>query len=146
MAALCHTANEVAVSNVAALLEHGERYHPALVVPNRVSISYAQLRQLTEETAHKLVSYGIGKGERGAMVSTNGLEAIVLFLATSTVATACPLNPAYKEDEFRFYLEDVGAQFLVVPPGEAEARRKAITAGRAGLEELIGSSSQLRLE
>ena len=145
MAALCHTANEVAASNVAALLEHGERDHPAVVVPNRVSISYAQLRQLTEETAHKLASHGIGKGERVAMVSTNGLEAIVLFLATSTVATACPLNPAYKEDEFRFYLEDVGAQFLVVPPGEAEAARKAMPAGGAVIEASLGSDGQFRM-
>ncbi len=132
-------------SNVAALLERGERDHPALVVPNRVSISYARLRQLTEEAAHTLASRGIGKGERVATVSTNGLEAILLFLATSTVATACPLNPAYKEDEFRFYLEDVGARFLVVPPDEAEAARQAMPSGGTLIEARFDQDGRLHM-
>ena len=31
---------------------------------------------------------------------------IVSFLAASMAGTAAPLNPSYKEEEFRFYLED----------------------------------------
>src|SRR5207253_4102157 len=36
-----------------------------------------------------------------------------------------PLNPAYKEDEFRFYLDDTNARVLVVPADGAEAARRA---------------------
>ena len=37
--------------------------------------------------------------------------------------TAAPLNPGYKEDEFRFYLEDTNAKVLLLPPdGVDEAR------------------------
>ena len=40
--------------------------------------------------------------------------------------TAAPLNPGYKEDEFRFYLEDTDARVLLLPPdGADEARRAA---------------------
>ena len=40
--------------------------------------------------------------------------------------TAAPLNPGYKEDEFRFYLEDTNAKVLLLPPdGADEARRAA---------------------
>src|SRR6266446_160956 len=79
-----------------------------------------RLRELADEAAAALASHGIGRGERVAMVFPNGPEAILLFLAASMVGTACPLNAAYKEDEFRFYLADVGARFLLVPPGDGE--------------------------
>ncbi len=109
----------VAASTLFALLEQGASDHPALIVPNRVSFSYRRLRELVDDTAQALAAHGVARGDRVAMVFPNGPEAIVLFVAASMVATACPLNAAYKEDEFRFYLEDVGARFLLVPPGEA---------------------------
>ncbi len=132
-------------SNAAALLEAGADDHPALVVPDRVSLSYARLRALTQDAARALASYGIGPGERVAMVFPNGPEAILLFLAVSMVATACPLNAAYKEDEFRFYLEDVGARFLLVPPGEGEAARRAMPAGGTVIEAKLGQDGRLNM-
>ncbi|TMB97022.1 MAG: AMP-dependent synthetase, partial [Chloroflexi bacterium] len=124
----------VARSNIAAVLDQGARDHPALVVPGRVSLSYSRLRELADEAANALASQGIGRGERVALVFPNGPEAIVLFIAASMVATACPLNPAYKEEEFRFYLEDVGARFLVVPPSGGEAARRAVPSGAIVIE------------
>ena len=135
----------MAPSNVAGLLDQGVSDHPALVIPDRVSLTYARLRELTEEAAHALASHGVGMGDRVAIVYPNGPEAILLFLAASMVATACPLNPAYKEDEFRFYLEDVGARFLVVAPGEAAAARRAIPAGAKIIEASIDGSGRLRM-
>jgi len=141
----CARLKAVAPSNVAALLELGAHDHPALVVPDRLSLTYARLRELTDEAANALASRGVGMGDRIAIVYPNGPEAILLFLAASMVATACPLNPAYKEDEFRFYLEDVGARFLLVPPGEAEAARRAIPAGLKVIESAIDDSGRLRM-
>ena len=105
----CARLKLVAPSTLVAWLENGAPDHPALVVPNRISLSYRRLRELAEEAAGALASHGIGRGERVAMVFPNGPEAILVFLAASMVGTACPLNAAYKEDEFRFYLADVGA-------------------------------------
>src|SRR5260370_19923756 len=82
-------------------------------------------------------------GHRVGIVFPNGPEAILLFLAASMVATACPLNPAYKEDEFRFYLEDVGARFLVVAAGEAEAAQRALPPGAKDNEARIDRSRRL---
>ena len=141
----CARLKAVAPSNVAALLELGAHDHPALVVPDRLSLTYARLRELTDEAANALASRGVGMGDRVAIVYPNGPEAILLFLAASMVATACPLNPAYKEDEFRFYLEDVGARFLLVPPGEAEAARRAIPTGLKVIEAAIDDSGRLRV-
>jgi len=135
----------VAPSNVAGWLDHGVNDHLALVIPDRVSLTYARLRELTEEAAYALVSHGVGVGDRVAIVYPNGPETMLLFLAASMVATACPLNPAYKEDEFRFYLDDVGARFLIVAPGEAEAARRAIPSGTKVIEASIDASGKLRI-
>jgi acyl-CoA synthetase (AMP-forming)/AMP-acid ligase II len=61
------------------------------------------------------------------------------------VATACPLNPAYKDDEFRFYLEDVGARFLIVPPNDAVAARRARPAGATVIEARLDAGGRLQL-
>src|SRR5712691_690865 len=141
----CARLEVVAPSNVSGLLDRGANDHPALIIPDRVSLTYARLCELTDEAAHSLASHGVGMNDRVAIVYPNGPEAILLFLAASMVATACPLNPAYKEDEFRFYLEHVGARFLLVPPGEAEAARRAIPAGAKVIEANIDVNGRLQM-
>ncbi|HSR26724.1 MAG TPA: acyl--CoA ligase, partial [Candidatus Eisenbacteria bacterium] len=79
--------------------------------------------------AEALAARGIRRGDRVALVYPNSAEAIVLFLAAATAGTAAPLNPGYKVDEFRFYLEDTGARALLVPPGQGAAARQALPAG-----------------
>ena len=112
-----------------ALLERGDADQVAIAVPGGVSLTYAQLREEVAAAADVLAQLGLGRADRIASVLPNSAETIVLFLATATTGTAAPLNPGYKEDEFRFYLEDTAAKALVVPPGEAEAARAALPAG-----------------
>src|SRR5260370_41449176 len=142
----CARLKAVAPSNVAGLLDQGTNNHPALVIPDRVSLTYARLRELTEEAAHALASHGGGMGDRVALVYPNGPEAILLFLAASMVATAGPLHPAYKEDEVRFYLEDVGARFRVVAAGEAQAARRAAPRGATVIEAGLDSGGALQFD
>jgi hypothetical protein len=48
------------------------------------------------------------------------------FLAIGAGATTAPLNPAYKVDEFDFYLKDLGAKTLIVDAlGHAAAEQAA---------------------
>jgi acyl-CoA synthetase (AMP-forming)/AMP-acid ligase II len=76
--------------------------------------------------AEALAASGVGRGDRVGIALPNGSEAIVALLAASMAGTAAPLNPAYKEDEFRFFLEDTKARVLLLPPdGSDEARRAA---------------------
>jgi oxalate---CoA ligase len=109
-----------------SLLQQGEDDHPALVVPDGPTLTYAQLRDAVGQAADELAAAGVRKGDRVAIVLPNGAESIVYFLAASMVATAAPLNPNYTEEEFRFYLEDTNAKTLVAPPGEARAARTAL--------------------
>ncbi len=109
------------------LLEHGNPSHVAVAVSGAGPVvTYDQLRQQVDALAARLNQLGLGRGDRIAMALPNGLEMIAAFLAASTVGTAAPLNPAYRLDEFRFYLEDTGARALIVPPtGSDEARQAA---------------------
>jgi acyl-CoA synthetase (AMP-forming)/AMP-acid ligase II len=127
-------------------IEQGAAEDPALVVPGGPQLTYAQLREQVSLAAERLAQHGLGRGDRVAIVFPNGAEAIVLFLAAAAVGTAAPLNSAYKEDEFRFYFEDLGARALIVPPGEAEAARRAWPTGTMLIEAHFDHHDQLVLE
>lgn len=99
----------------------------AIIVPEQnLRITYGTLRQQVQAVAGALAAAGVHRGDRIGIALPNGLPNIVTFLAASMVGTAAPLNPGYKEDEFRFYLDDTNARVLLLPPdGLDEARRAA---------------------
>ncbi len=128
------------------VLAHGAAAQPALVAIEGPTFTYAQLRGAVETAAEALTSLGIGPDDRIATVFGNGPESVIFFLAAATVGAAAPLNPAYKEDEFRFYLEDTQARALVVPPGQAEAARRARPPSTILIEAEVGPDGSLRIE
>jgi acyl-CoA synthetase (AMP-forming)/AMP-acid ligase II len=79
------------------------------------------------------------------MALPNGLEMIVSFLAASTVGTAAPLNPAYRLDEFRFYLEDTAARALIIPPTNSDDARTAAGDQVLIIEANLDSDGQVQL-
>jgi acyl-CoA synthetase (AMP-forming)/AMP-acid ligase II len=98
----------------------------AIILPEQnIRVSYGSLRSQIQAVAESLAAAGIRRGDRVGMALPNGLPTIVGFLAASMAGTAAPLNPAYKEDEFRFYLDDTRAQLLLLPPDGAEDARRA---------------------
>lgn len=100
----------------------------AIVLPDTGErVSYGELRERVRAMAAGLRASGIGPGDRVAIALPNGLPAIVSFLAASLAGTAAPLNPAYRQDEFAFYLEDTDARLLIAEQ-DGNARRAA--AGR----------------
>lgn len=127
------------------LLEAGTPARPALVVSGGPQLTHARLRELVAEAADRLAELGVG-GERVALAYSNGAEAVAFFLAAATVGTACPLNPAYKEEEFRFYLADTGARVLLVPPGGGGAAGRALPPRGVLVEAAVEPGGRLRLE
>jgi oxalate---CoA ligase len=127
------------------LLERGAARDAAIAVPGGISLTYGELRDRVTAAAEALTGLGIGRGDRVALVLPNGAEAIVLFLAAATAGAAAPLNAAYKEDEFRFFLEDVEARALIVPPGECEAGRRAIPPGAILVEASFDERGRILL-
>jgi acyl-CoA synthetase (AMP-forming)/AMP-acid ligase II len=128
------------------LLGRGEAGAPAVVVPGGPRLTYQELRDEVRRGAETLAGLGLRREQAIGMVFENGAEAIVLFLAVAAVGAAAPLNPAYTEAELRFYLEDVDAAALIVPPGGAAAARAARPDGTVLVEAAIGEDGRLRVE
>ena len=107
------------------LLAAGDGGAPAIVVPEGATLSFDTLRSQLDHLAGQLNAVGVARGDRVAIVTPNGAEAVIGFLAVATCATAAPLNPAYREEEFRFYMDDLQAKALITLPDDAEAAHAA---------------------
>jgi len=99
------------------LLQAGDDDAIAVSGLARSSLTYAGLREHVSRTVAALNDLGIGRGERVAIVLPNGPEMATAFVSIACCATTAPLNPAYKRDEFDFYLSDLGAKALLVEQG-----------------------------
>ncbi|AZV80167.1 AMP-dependent synthetase [Parasedimentitalea marina] len=122
---------------------------PAIGAPGQEWLSYGGLRALGTEVRAQLRRAGVGVNDRVAIVLPNGPEMATAFVTIAQAAVTAPLNPAYRLEEYEFYLSDLKAKALVVGQGDdnpaVEAARKigmtilrlhADTAGPAGTFEL----------
>ena len=123
---------------------------PALAAPGRAPLDFDGLRALIERTAAALNGFGLGRGDAVAIVLPNGPEMAAAFLAAASAATAAPLNPGYRRDEFDFYLADLEAAAVIVQRGVESPVRQAAADRGIPLIELIpdetASAGTFRLE
>ena len=97
-----------------SLLAAGADAAPAISAPSRSPLSFGALRTLIQTTLATLNGLGIGRNDRVAIVLANGPEMATCFMACASGVTSAPLNPAYRADEFEFYLSDLNAKALIV--------------------------------
>jgi oxalate---CoA ligase len=103
----------------------------ALAAPGRTPLTFAQLIEHLDHVARALAAHGVRTEDRVAVVLPNGPEMASTFLAVASVATCAPLNPAYREAELEFYLDDLRPKVLMVArdldsPAAAVARARSI--------------------
>jgi len=101
-------------NTVGDLIEAGFGAAPAIGAPGRVALTYENLRALARRTVADLNGMGIGRNDRVAIILPNGPEMAAAFIAIACGATTAPLNPAYRTEEFEFYLSDLNAKALVI--------------------------------
>ncbi|MCR9135675.1 MAG: acyl--CoA ligase [Alphaproteobacteria bacterium] len=99
----------------------------AIGAPDRMPLTYGGLGQLIENTCADLNRFGIGRNDRVAIVLPNGPEMATAFLSVAACTTSAPLNPAYKKDEFAFYLSDLHAKAVIVEAGSTSPALEAAT-------------------
>jgi oxalate---CoA ligase len=101
---------------LSALLAHGSQRATAFVTPeDGRTQDYAQVAEAVETLAGRLAAAGVKRGDRVGMTLPNGPEfVLLLFAAAQLGAAAAPLNPAYTQSEFTFYLEDIAPRLLLV--------------------------------
>ena len=107
------------------ILSIGTADNIALTAPDRADTSYQMLREHCQNIGRQLASQGLTHTDRVAIVLPNGPEMATAFLAVSSYMSAAPLNPAYKQSEYQFYLEDLKPKLVIVAQGSDNPVRKA---------------------
>ncbi|GIZ48119.1 hypothetical protein CKM354_001119200 [Cercospora kikuchii] len=106
---------------------------PALIIPGEESwtFSHQDLQRIVGDMQKELANLGVTRGSAVSIALPNSMELIVAFLAaTWQGAIAAPLNPAYKQDEFEFYIDDLGSAVVVIPRSSYEQDGPAVHAAR----------------
>ena len=96
------------------LIRRADPMGRAISAPDRESLTYEGLVGLVGKTLQSLNGAGLGRGDKVAIVLPNGPHMATAFVAVSAAAIAAPLNPAFREDELRFYMEDLNVKALIV--------------------------------
>lgn len=116
-------------ANTVASLLSPDAIGSALLSAEGTALDHAALSQEVERLATQLRRAGLGPNDRIAIVLANGPEMALVLLAAMSVGCAAPLNPKYREEEFRFYLDDLHASALLTRRGGAPAALAAAPEG-----------------
>jgi acyl-CoA synthetase (AMP-forming)/AMP-acid ligase II len=106
-------------STIEQLIAVGRGPDTAIAAVGCPPLNYDGLRTHVKQTVATLNRLGVGRNDRVALVLPNGPEMATAFVAVAAGATAAPLNPAYRADEFEFYLSDLKAKVLIVERGSS---------------------------
>src|SRR5690242_9902635 len=103
----------------------GAASQTAILAPGRSPLQYQALEQLIADVGGRLRAAGIGRNDRVVLITPNGPEAATAFLAIAGACECAPLNPAYRDTELTYYLNDLRPKLVVhaddVPPAAAAA-------------------------
>lgn len=129
-----------------------ESQSTAIIVPGQpaLTVSYQQLAADVASFQKKLAALGIAPESAVSIALPNSYEFIVSFLAASWQrAIAAPLNSAYKQSEFEFYIEDLSSALALVPKGSFQKDEAAVRAARnfkAAIAECYWNGSEVVLD
>jgi acyl-CoA synthetase (AMP-forming)/AMP-acid ligase II len=123
------------------LIERGIADAPAIGAVDKGPLNFQALRELATKTGAALNAAGIGRHDRVAIVLPNGPEAATAFLTVGCYAVTAPLNPAYRAEEFAFYLSDLKARLLVTLNGWDSPARTVAAELKIPIMELVPDSA-----
>lgn len=106
----------------------------AIIIPGKpepLTVTYQHLNSDVAAFQVKLAKLGVAPGAAVSIALTNSYEFIVSFLAAAWQrAVAAPLNPAYRQDEFEFYIGDLSSVLVLVSRGSFAQDGPAVHAAR----------------
>ena len=124
-------------STITDLISTGQDDALAITATHREGLNYSELRNQVEKTVARLNVLGIGRDDRVAIVMPNGAEMALAFVSIAACATTAPLNPAYRREEFEFYLSDLRANALLVEQGSISPAIEAARSLNIPLLEMV---------
>lgn len=124
---------------------------PAVIIPETdLHLSYNEIKQQIASLQSSLAQIGLSPQSAVSISLINGLEFAISFLAVGAQrAIAAPLNPAYKQSEVEFYVDDIKAALIIVPRGAVEKGAPAVKAARkfgAGVAEIWWDGKSVKLD
>lgn len=139
------------MSTLANAFDHSSNATAIIVPrPKAVTFSYKQLSSEILSFQHKLAKLGLTPGGAVSIAIPNSYEFIVAFLASSWQrGIAAPLNPAYKQEEFEFYIDDLSSAIALVPKGAVQTDAAAVRAARkygAAIAECYWNGNEVVLD
>ncbi|CAM0136331.1 hypothetical protein VKS41_006863 [Umbelopsis sp. WA50703] len=146
------------MSTLFSIFERNNNNSTAVIIPSSApapaELSFAQLLRAIDDFSVKLTSVlpasTFQPGNVLSLAYPNSLEFTIAFLATGFLRlTSAPLNAAYTEDEFKFYLDDSKSQAVIVPKGATEKNSPVVRAAKAfgvAVVEIQWSNNQLDVQ
>jgi acyl-CoA synthetase (AMP-forming)/AMP-acid ligase II len=105
--------------NIAArILTKGDPTSCAFVDLNGATITYAGLAECLEASVSRLIDDGVRRKDRVALFTPRGPSGLLGFLAVSSIATCCPIDPRLKRDEVQSALEALSVSAVMDATGE----------------------------
>ncbi|KAF4551810.1 AMP-binding enzyme-like protein 7 [Elsinoe fawcettii] len=122
----------------------------AVIIPGKepLEVSFSRLNADIAKFQKKLADLGITPGAAVSIAVPNSYPFIVAFLAAAWQrAIAAPLNPAYKQSEFEFYIDDLKSHLVLIPQGQAHGPAvKAATKYNAAVAECYWNGQEVVLD
>ncbi|KAF7894887.1 hypothetical protein EAF00_006701 [Botryotinia globosa] len=125
----------------------------AIIVPagkQPLTITYKQLTAEISSFQKKLAKLGVTPQAAVSIALPNTYEFIIAFLAASWQrGIAAPLNSAYKQEEFEFYIDDLSSAVALVPKDSFQKDGPAVRAARkynAAIAECYWNGSEVVLD
>jgi acyl-CoA synthetase (AMP-forming)/AMP-acid ligase II len=129
---------------------------PAILAPERTSLTYRGLLALAEKTVGTLNALGFSRASRIALALPATSEAVAAYLSVMAGMTILPTGPGLPADEYTRYLRHARADAVMVQAGATggaveAAKRLGIAAlelaykddGPVGLFEIVGAPAPL---
>ncbi len=109
------------------------------LVDGDIRMSFRELDVLSNACARAMLAEGVGIGDRVGLFLPNSAEfEIAAFGASKIGAVFTPMNPAYKEAEVAYQLNDSGAKILITT-AEGAAVVREVQKELPTLETIIGT-------
>ncbi|KAL6707142.1 hypothetical protein ACN47E_004689 [Coniothyrium glycines] len=124
----------------------------AVIIPGSpaLTVSYRKLSADVKAFQQQLARVGVSAEAAVSIALPNTYEFIVSFIAASWQrAIAAPLNSAYKQSEFEFYIDDLSSAIALVPKGAFAQDAAAVRAARkykAAIAECYYNGSEVVLD
>jgi amino acid adenylation domain-containing protein len=116
---------------------------PAILAPGGEAVTYSAFWTGMNAIVGQLRSFGIGRGDRVAVVLPTGADAAVASIAVAAGAVCVPLHPGFAADEWRRYFADLRVAGLMTCPDVDSASRGVAYSLGIPVIDLVPSSDHV---